>query len=79
MALRWLVHSACHILGYYTIDKTFQMPLHYPHYTKGDYKIMEEWKVDLLLQQYGLSFKGTFHDKRTFYKKIYLFVIKRFE
>ncbi|XP_020961135.1 uncharacterized protein LOC110263715 [Arachis ipaensis] len=25
---------------------------------------MEEWKVDLLLQQYGLSFKGTLHDKK---------------
>ncbi|MED6169094.1 hypothetical protein PIB30_018229 [Stylosanthes scabra] len=44
----------------------FQMPLHYPRYTKGDYEIMEEWKVDLLLQQYGLSFKGTLHDKRAF-------------
>ncbi|MED6197539.1 hypothetical protein PIB30_057405 [Stylosanthes scabra] len=44
----------------------FQMPLHYPRYTKRDYETMEEWKVDLLLEQYGLSFKGTLHDKRAF-------------
>ncbi|KAL4337842.1 uncharacterized protein DS421_12g371750 [Arachis hypogaea] len=82
MALRWLVYSTCHVLGYYPIDKTakegltqqeypttcskFQMPLHYPCYIKEDYEIMKEWKVDLLLQQYGLSFKGTLHDKRAF-------------
>ncbi|KAL4316494.1 hypothetical protein AHAS_Ahas15G0290700 [Arachis hypogaea] len=60
------------------VGSEFQVPLHYPRYTKGDYEIMEEWKVDLLIQQYGLSFKGTLHDKRTFYKKIYLLIIKRF-
>lgn len=44
----------------------FQMPLHYPRYTKADYERMEEWKVDFLLKQYGLSFKGTLHEKRAF-------------
>ena len=35
------------------------MPLHYPRYTKRDYKKMEEGKLDLLLKQYGLYFDGT--------------------
>lgn len=107
MALRWLIHSACHVLGYpmdnteeqckqivgypngeHGVVKTkglkglshcannqkevddypsgFQMPLHYPRYTKADYESMEEWKVDFLLKQYGLSFKGTLDEKRAF-------------
>ncbi|MBA0867641.1 hypothetical protein Goshw_002345, partial [Gossypium schwendimanii] len=33
------------------------MPLHYLHYTKADYKKME-WKVDILLREYGLSLEG---------------------
>ncbi|XP_061344302.1 uncharacterized protein LOC133290251 [Gastrolobium bilobum] len=44
----------------------FQMPLHYPRYRKEDYEKMEEWRVDLLLKQYGISFKGTLDDKRAF-------------
>ncbi|XP_059629466.1 uncharacterized protein LOC132271951 [Cornus florida] len=44
----------------------FQMPLHYPRYRKGDYEKMEEWKVDMLLKEYGLSFKGTLDEKRTY-------------
>uniref|UniRef100_A0A7C8YJ64 DUF7722 domain-containing protein n=1 Tax=Opuntia streptacantha TaxID=393608 RepID=A0A7C8YJ64_OPUST len=47
----------------------FEMPLHYPRYTKEDYAKMEEWKVDLLLSQYGLHhvIKGTsLDDKRKF-------------
>lgn len=32
----------------------FQMPIHYPRYKKGDYEKMEEWRLDNLLQQYGL-------------------------
>ncbi|KAJ1428657.1 hypothetical protein SESBI_08758 [Sesbania bispinosa] len=95
MALRWFVHSACHVIGYpseqskQNIDgypngevkclkgtkevddhdypsSGFQMPLHYPRYTKQDYERMEEWKLDLLLKQYGLSFKGTLDEKRAF-------------
>lgn len=42
----------------------FQMPLHYPRYTKADYGKMEEWKVDMLLREYGLTFKGTLEEKR---------------
>ncbi|KAF5730485.1 hypothetical protein HS088_TW19G00075 [Tripterygium wilfordii] len=44
----------------------FQMPLHYPRYKKVDYEKMEEWKVDMLLKEYGLSFKGTLDEKRSF-------------
>ncbi|KAF8085929.1 hypothetical protein N665_0642s0025 [Sinapis alba] len=32
----------------------FKMPLHYPKYTKDDYEKMEEWRLDLLLSDYGL-------------------------
>ncbi|XP_021906131.1 uncharacterized protein LOC110820836 [Carica papaya] len=32
----------------------FQMPLHYPRYSKHDYEKMEEWKLDMLLKEYGL-------------------------
>ncbi|KAE9599116.1 hypothetical protein Lalb_Chr15g0088121 [Lupinus albus] len=44
----------------------FQMPLHYPRYTKDDYERMEDWRVDLLLEEYGLSFKGTLYERRAF-------------
>lgn len=45
----------------------FQMPLHYPRYTKADYEKMEEWKVDLLLNQYGITnINGTLDEKRAF-------------
>lgn len=90
---RWLIHSACHVLGYpngddhgdlksfkvsnngaavkntnhYESAEQFQMPLHYPRYTKADYEKMEEWKVDLLLKQYGIAnIKGTLDEKRAF-------------
>ncbi|KAJ8759203.1 hypothetical protein K2173_004641 [Erythroxylum novogranatense] len=97
MALRWLVHSACHVLGNpkeadmtsnHVMGKNptehamnggfkdpgeernpsgFQMPLHYPRYTKDDYQKMEEWKVDMLLREYGIvSFKGNLEEKRKF-------------
>ncbi|MCL7044580.1 hypothetical protein MKW94_004841 [Papaver nudicaule] len=43
----------------------FQMPHHYPRYKKSDYERMEEWKVDMLLREYGLdSFKGTTLDEK---------------
>ncbi|OIT00545.1 PREDICTED: uncharacterized protein LOC109230476 [Nicotiana attenuata] len=52
------------------IEKTaimgFQMPLHYPRYTKADYQNMEEWKLDALLREYGLVFQGTVDEKRRF-------------
>ncbi|KGN49041.1 uncharacterized protein LOC105435946 [Cucumis sativus] len=44
----------------------FQMPLHYPRYKKSDYQKMEEWKLDLLLKEYGLSFEGSLEEKRAF-------------
>ncbi|GMJ14528.1 hypothetical protein HRI_005122000 [Hibiscus trionum] len=102
MALNWILHSACHVLGYQNqpnnlyycsknmaCDQTrgggvtqsskvssncnptssrnaetqatseFQMPLHYPRYTKADYETMEEWKVDVLLREYGLNVDGS--------------------
>ncbi|KAG5242413.1 Melanin-concentrating hormone receptor [Salix suchowensis] len=88
-ALRWLVHSACHVLGYTYEDKNkavgypngamiknsnlemdpctgFRMPLHYPRYTKADYEKMEEWKVDVLLREYGMNFDGNLEEKRAF-------------
>ncbi|XP_022714454.1 uncharacterized protein LOC111274292 [Durio zibethinus] len=109
MALRWFLHSACHVLGYpkepnnlqycnnmaskqngghgsgviqsskvSNCDQTsqtttemhfssgFQMPIHYPRYTKADYEKMEEWKVDMLLREYGLSFMGSLDEKRAY-------------
>ncbi|PRQ28222.1 uncharacterized protein LOC133733662 [Rosa rugosa] len=46
----------------------FQMPLHYPRYTKADYEKMEEWRLDLLLKQYGLTAvsNGTLEEKRAY-------------
>lgn len=44
----------------------FQMPLHYPRYKKEDYEKMEEWKVDMLLREYGIGFKGSLEEKRNF-------------
>ncbi|KAL8505437.1 hypothetical protein ACS0TY_016614 [Phlomoides rotata] len=44
----------------------FQMPVHYPRYGKSDYEKMEEWKVDMLLREYGLSFRGSLEEKREF-------------
>lgn len=52
--------------GENTCSYEFQMPLHYPRYTKSDYEKMEEWKVELLLKEYGLSFKGSLDEKRCF-------------
>lgn len=53
--------------GVKTVVLNFQMPLHYPRYNKTDYQKMEEWRVDLLLQQYGLDFKGkNIDEKRAF-------------
>ncbi|KAK4759708.1 hypothetical protein SAY87_022839 [Trapa incisa] len=47
-------------------DFSFRMPLHYPRYKKSDYENMEEWKLELLLHDYGLSFSGTIAEKRDF-------------
>ncbi|KAK4266948.1 hypothetical protein QN277_023805 [Acacia crassicarpa] len=44
----------------------FQMPLHYPNYTRADYETMPECTLDSLLQQYGLPLSGDVHQKRLF-------------
>ncbi|GMN36619.1 hypothetical protein TIFTF001_006162 [Ficus carica] len=66
------VPSPTNNVGMSCIDSEFQMPLHYPRYTKADYEKMEEWKLDLLLNQYGLSFKGSLHEKREYAKGAFL-------
>lgn len=44
----------------------FQLPLHYPRYTKQDYDKMEDFKLDMLLKEYGLSCKGSLEEKRAY-------------
>ncbi|KAF5953120.1 hypothetical protein HYC85_011064 [Camellia sinensis] len=44
----------------------FQMPLHYPRYTRAEYETMPEWKLDCLLSEYGLPIIGEVHQKRKF-------------
>ncbi|WOG93958.1 hypothetical protein DCAR_0313248 [Daucus carota subsp. sativus] len=44
----------------------FQMPLHYPRYTKKDYQDMPEGILDMLLAAYGLSPNGDLAYKRAF-------------
>lgn len=44
----------------------FQMPLHYPRYSKKDYEEMPEWKLDRLLKEYGLPTHGDLGYKRQF-------------
>lgn len=44
----------------------FQMPLHYPRYSKKEYLDMPEWKLDQLLAEYGLSTHGDLDYKREF-------------
>lgn len=44
----------------------FQMPLHYPKYTRVEYEAMPEWKLDCLLTEYGLSVPGDVNQKRKF-------------
>ncbi|KAJ0105969.1 hypothetical protein Patl1_17574 [Pistacia atlantica] len=44
----------------------FQMPLHYPRYKKSDYETMPEWKLDCLLNEYGLPIMGDVTQKRRF-------------
>ncbi|KAH9607213.1 hypothetical protein KSS87_021279 [Heliosperma pusillum] len=49
-------------------SSSFQMPVNYPRYRKSDYATMEEWKVEMLLRQYGLEhhIKGSVDEKRKF-------------
>ena len=42
------------------------MPLHFPRYTKEDNEKMEDWKLDMVLKEYGLTVKGALDAKRSF-------------
>lgn len=50
----------------YNTGVYFQMPLHYPRYTKADYETMPEWKLDCVLAEYGLPIRGNLEQKRRF-------------
>ncbi|CAO2205125.1 unnamed protein product [Urochloa humidicola] len=50
----------------------FQMPLHYPRYSREEYEAMPEWQLDRLLSEYGLPATGTLHQKRAFAKGAFL-------
>ncbi|CAH8323584.1 unnamed protein product [Eruca vesicaria subsp. sativa] len=50
----------------------FQVPLHYPKYSKSDYEAMDDLTLDLLLTQYGISFEGSLEDKRVFAMESFL-------
>ncbi|CAN4096817.1 unnamed protein product [Withania somnifera] len=54
----------------------FQMPLHYPKYTKAEYESMPEWKLDFLLTQYGLPTHGDINHKRKFAMGAFLWTYK---
>ncbi|KAF9685349.1 hypothetical protein SADUNF_Sadunf03G0045400 [Salix dunnii] len=45
---------------------SFQMPLHYPRYTRANYETMPEWKIDCLLKEYGLPVTGDLEEKRKY-------------
>ena len=44
----------------------FQMPMNYPRYSKADYESMAKWKLDNLLQEYGLPVRGDVAFKRSY-------------
>lgn len=46
--------------------RSFEMPLHYPRYTRAEYEVMPEWKLDCLLTAYGLPVTGDVNQKRKF-------------
>jgi hypothetical protein len=48
------------------VGRRFQMPLHYPRYTRANYEAMPEWQLNRLLSDYGLPVHGTVHQKRSF-------------
>ncbi|KAL5571375.1 hypothetical protein UlMin_020972 [Ulmus minor] len=52
----------------------FQMPLHYPRYTRSDYEGMPEWKIDCLLREYGLPIVGDVEQKRKFAMGAFLWI-----
>ncbi|XP_024529596.1 uncharacterized protein LOC9658584 [Selaginella moellendorffii] len=46
----------------------FQMPVHYPRFTRQQYATMPEWQIDRLLEEYGLPAHdmGGVEDKRQY-------------
>jgi len=44
----------------------FQLPVHYPRYSKADYESMAEWKLDNLFHEYGLPIRGDLAYKRSY-------------
>lgn len=54
------------------VPSTFQMPLHYPKYSKADYDAMPEWKLDRLLEEYGLPVMGTLREKKQYAMGVFL-------
>lgn len=59
------------------LSSGFQMPLHYPRYKKEDYEKMEDWRLDLLLREYGLSFDGSLEEKRAYAMGAFLWPSQR--
>ncbi|XP_048132217.1 uncharacterized protein LOC125314302 [Rhodamnia argentea] len=76
MAGTSLANAALSVLGGWPYGKhmdkntnnqsSFQMLLHYPRYKKKDCKNMPEWKLDCLLNEYGLPVSGDVNHKRKF-------------
>lgn len=54
------------------VPSVFQMPLHYPKYSKADYDSMPEWKLDRLLEEYGLPVMGSLRDKKQYAIGVFL-------
>lgn len=52
----------------------FQMPLHYPRYSKSDYESMPEWKLDCLLSAYGLPITGSLEQRKKFAMGAFLWI-----
>ncbi|KAI3940141.1 hypothetical protein MKX01_027934 [Papaver californicum] len=61
MECDWVVIREGPVGGMY-----IQMPLHYPRYTKAVYETIPEWKIDILIKEYGLPVSGDIAQKRQF-------------
>lgn len=53
---------------------SFRMPMHYPRYSKVDYEVMPEWRLDRLFQEYGLpvNVASTLAEKREYAMGVFL-------
>lgn len=54
------------------VPSAFHVPLHYPKYSRSDYETMPEWKLDRLLEEYGLPVHGSLREKRQYAMGIFL-------